>query len=238
MTDDRAPGAGASGRRRRTGRPPLTDRRSLLAAARGIGFDGLTVGAVTAAAGVKYSTFYRHFPSLDALTSALVDHVCADELELPGPGRSWQESVLDTCVALTRVLDRYPGMSAAVVSLPEWPAEVLALYRRMTDELVAAGLGAERAALAAVCALEIVAVTQMTTPGARHSSADRQREVEMLDPPVDAGVRRITAALVDQPTSAWVARKIALLVGGLEADLAAAAENGRRWPAHDVVAAG
>lgn len=208
---------------RRIGRPPLTDRGALLAAARGIGFAGLTVGSVTAAVGVKYSTFYRHFPSLDALVTALVDTVCQEELEFPPPGLSWQDTLLGTCEAAQAVLDRYPGMAAAVVGLPEMPPQILEIYRRLTDTLTDAGFDAERAALGAICALETVTVTELTTPGLGRSLPERQRQVEAADPPIDAGVQQATARLIDLAPSTWTARKITLLIRGLEADLAAAA---------------
>ena len=204
---------------RRVGRPPLTDRAALLAAARELGFAGLTVGSVTAAVGVKYSTFYRHFPSLDALVTALVNQVCEDELELPPPGLSWQDTVLATCEALSRLVGRYPGMSAAVVALPELPSQVLEVYRRLTETLTAAGFDAERAALGAVCVLETVTVTELTTPGLGRSLPDRQRQVETADPPIDIAVQAATAQLIDQASGSWIARKITLLIRGLEYDL-------------------
>lgn len=208
---------------RRIGRPPLTDRAALLAAARGIGFAGLTVGSVTAAVGVKYSTFYRHFPSLDALVTALVDTVCEDELEFPPPGLSWQDTVLGTCDAVQAVLDRYPGMAAAVVGLPDLPHQILGIYRRLTETLTEAGFDAEGAALGAVCVLETVTVTELTTPGLGRSLPDRQRQVELAQPPIDIGVQAATAQLIDQAPSTWITRKITLLIRGLEAELAAPA---------------
>lgn len=210
---------------KRLGRPPLTDRHALLAAARDIGFEGLTVGAVTAAVGVKYSTFYRHFPTLDAMVGALVDLVCEKELRLPPPGGSWQDTVRETCAELGQMLDRNPGMGAAVIGLPELPAEVLAVYRRLTDALVGAGVPADRAALAAVYALETVTVTDLTTPGRGRSLTDRQRQVDATDPPIDPGVRDATARLADQPPSAWTTYKITLLIAGLEAELASSASR-------------
>ena len=194
----------------------------MLAAAREIGFAGLTIGSVTAAVGVKYSTFYRHFPSLDALVTALVDAVCEDEFELPPPGRGWQDTVLGTCEAVRALLDRYPGMAAAVVALPRLPAQVLEIYRLLTETLTGAGFDAERAALGAVCALETVTVTDLTTPGTGRSLPDRQRQVETADPPIDVAVQAATAQLIGQVPDAWTTRKITLLVRGLEADLAAA----------------
>jgi AcrR family transcriptional regulator len=190
-----------------------------LAAARELGFAGLTVGSVTAAVGVKYSTFYRHFPSLDALVAALVNQVCEDELELPPPGLSWQDTVLGTCEALSRLVGRYPGMSAAVVALPELPAQVLEVYRQLTETLTAAGFDAERAALGAVCVLETVTVTELTTPGLGRSLPERQRQVELADPPIDIAVQAATAQLIDQAPRSWIARKITLLIRGLEYDL-------------------
>jgi hypothetical protein len=162
------------------------------------------------------------FPSLDALITALVDQVFEDEFEPPPPGRGWQETVLGTCEALQDLLDRYPGMAAAVVALPQLPAQVLAIYRRLTETLTGAGFDAERAALGAVCVLETLTVTELTTPGVGRSLLERQRQVEAADPPIDIAVQAATARLIDQAPGAWTTRKITLLIRGLEADLAAA----------------
>ncbi len=206
--------------RRRVGRPALTDRRALVVAAREIGFAGLTVGAVTSAVGVKYSTFYRHFPTLDDLVSALVDDVCSD-IPIPSPAVavSWQDSVRSTCATLCELNQRYPGLASAVVELPELPQRVLRIYQGLTEVLLTAGFDAERAALGAVYALETVSVTALTTPGAGHTMAARQRSVESgPGAGIDPGVRAATAALATGPTDAWTARKIELLIHGLEAD--------------------
>lgn len=211
---------------RRSGRPPLTDRPAILAAARSHGFAGLTVGLVTAAVGVKYSTFYRHFSSLDALIVALADDVLEHELVLPDDGKDWQDYLGESCAALTRLLSRYPGMAAAMVSLPELPDQVVSVYRRLTDALLAAGFDAEHASLGAVCALETVTITELTTPGVGHSLAGRQRDLETHQPPVADDVRAVTARLADEPTGAWTGRKIQLLIRGLAVELAEAPPTG------------
>lgn len=205
---------------RRSGRPPLTDRHALLAAAREIGFARLTVGAVTAAVGVKYSTFYRHFPSLTALTSALVDQVCEQELVLPAQATCWQDTVSGMCAELTLLEAQYPGMAAAVLSLPQLPEQVIVIYRRLTDTLVEAGFDAEQAAAGAVCALETVAITAMTTPGPGGSPIDRQHQIDTIEPSSDLAARAVAATLTDRSTGARAARKIGLIVRGLEAELA------------------
>lgn len=99
---------------RRTGRPPLTDRATLLAAARELGFSDLTVGAVTARVGVKYSTFYRHFPSLEALVAALVDDVVTDGVFPATDEGRWQEQMLAFAAATFDVMAEHPGLA------PRW----------------------------------------------------------------------------------------------------------------------
>ena len=204
--------------RPRVGRPPLTDRHALLAAAREIGFEDLTVGRVTEAVGVKYSTFYRHFAGVDALAAALADDVC-DEVELAEPSGTWQTYLVDTCAALFDLLDRHPGLAEVVVRLPALPRRILEAYRRLTDVLLAAGFPPDRAALGAVCALEVVATTRLTHPDPEQTLAGRRLQVRTTDEPIDEDVRAETARLADDSVRTRGARKIALLVRGLEADL-------------------
>lgn len=59
---------------------------------------------MTTAIGVKYSTFYRHYLSLDALITDLVDDVIATELVIPDTGHDWRNNLRETCSELSRLL--------------------------------------------------------------------------------------------------------------------------------------
>jgi AcrR family transcriptional regulator len=116
---------------RPTGRPPLTSPAKLLSAAWEIGLDGLTIGRVTAAAGVKYSTFYRHFRSREALISAMVDdavlRVCG-AVEGEAPAVDAGDEMVRAARLLGGELDARPGLAAALVAQP-WPPVPLASIR-------------------------------------------------------------------------------------------------------------
>ncbi|TCK21269.1 TetR/AcrR family transcriptional regulator [Pseudonocardia endophytica] len=204
---------------RRTGRPPLTDRTALLGAAREIGFPGLTVGAVTAKVGVKYSTFYRHFPSLEALLAALVEDVL-EEAKFPEPTGPWQDHVRGTCSVIFELFSRHPGLAAAIVRLPELPRRGIEAYQQMTDLMLEAGFSPADAAIGANAALETVVMPWVTATD-RGAGLVRRRQ-QTTDTPValDERIRDAIGETLDDPPVKWTTSKIDLLIAGLELRLA------------------
>lgn len=204
---------------RRTGRPPLTDRATLLAAAREIGFSDLTVGAVTARVGVKYSTFYRHFPSLEALVAALADDVLtADTFPALGEGR-WQEEILAVAAATFDVLAAHPGMGPALVRLPDAPETLMAAFHALTDRLLEAGFGADDAVLGAGTAIHMAFQPWLTATSRGAGDVRRRDQVLESSLPFDPQVRAVFGKAVDDPPRSWTLRRVELLVAGLETRL-------------------
>lgn len=211
---------------RRTGRPPLTDRATLLAAAREIGLASLTVGAVTSRVGVKYSTFYRHFSSLEALLTAVVDEIYA-EAEFPDPHGRWQDYVVELSGALFEVMARNPGLAMTVLRLPALPERAVEAYRRLTDCLVSAGFDPDEAVLGATTILEMVVMPWLTTTAdGRASIQQRESQIGSTSEPLDPGVRAAGLGVVDDPPRQWTLRKVGLLIAGLETRLAQVATSG------------
>lgn len=204
---------------RRSGRPPLTDRAGLLAAARAIGFADLTVGAVTARVGVKYSTFYRHFPSFETLLGAAVDEVLA-ETPFPEPAQPWQKHLVQTSATLFELLRRHPGLAQAIVALPERPDRLLALFRQTTDVLLEAGLDATDTVLGATGVFELALMPWIDSPGTAPGGIARREQARSTPEPLDERVREAVVNSVEDPPTSWVADKVDLLVDGLEARLA------------------
>lgn len=204
---------------RRTGRPPLTDRTALLAAAREIGFPALTVGAVTAKVGVKYSTFYRHFPSLEALLGALVEDVM-EEAKFPEPAGPWQDHIRGTCSVVFDLFAKHPGLAAAIIRLPELPRRGLEAYQQMTDLMLSAGFTPEDAAIGANAALETVVMPWITESD--HGAGLVRRRQQTSDTPValDERIRTAISESLDDPPRRWTTSKIDLLIAGLELRLA------------------
>lgn len=62
-------------------------------------FDRITVREITSRAGVGYATFFRHYPSKEALLSSLAEGQIATLLELIAPAL-WAEDSRTTCVTL------------------------------------------------------------------------------------------------------------------------------------------
>ncbi|MDN5914071.1 MAG: TetR/AcrR family transcriptional regulator [Pseudonocardia sp.] len=205
---------------RRTGRPPLTDSAALLAAARRIGFVDLTVGAVTAAVGVKYSTFYRHFPSVESLLSALVDQVL-DETPFPEPGPPWQEHLARTSATMFDLLRSHPGLAQALARLPERPDRLVEIWAGTTDVLLAAGFSGKDAVLGATGAFELAIQPWIDSPGTGAGGAVRREQARALRHPIDDRIREAMAAAVDDPPAGWIRDKVDLLIQGLATRLPA-----------------
>lgn len=206
--------------RRRTGRPPLTDRATLLAAARRIGFVDLTVGTVTADVGVKYSTFYRHFTSFEALLCALVDQVL-DETAFPEPGPDWREHLTRTSATMFDVLRRHPGLGQVLVRLPQRPDRLVRIWAGTTDVLLAAGFSAKDTVLGTTGAFELAIHPWIDSPGTGAGAPIRRDQAQDPRHPIDDRVRRAMADAVDDPPTGWIGDKIDLLVEGLAARLPA-----------------
>ena len=204
--------------RRRTGRPPLTDSASLLAAARRIGFADATVGAVTAEVGVKYSTFYRHFPSLRALLSALVDDVL-DETEFPPPAQPWQDHLRRTSATVFDLLCRYPGLAQVVVALPERPHRLVELWARTADVLLEAGFDGADAVLGTTGTFELAIQPWIDSPGSGAGVVVRRDQARDAPEPIDQRIRDAMVAAIDDPPVRWVAAKVELLIDGLSTRL-------------------
>ena len=207
---------------RRTGRPPLTDRATLLAAAREVGLTSLTVGAVTTRVGVKYSTFYRHFSSLEALLTAVVDEIYA-EAEFPDPHGRWQDYVIEMSGALFEVMAKHPGLALTVLRLPALPERAVEAYRRLTASLVTAGFDQDEAALGATTILEMVMMPWLTTGGGGATAQAHEPRLASASEPRAPGAGAPVLGVVDDPPRRWTLRKVELLVAGLETRLASVA---------------
>ncbi|WP_158092288.1 MULTISPECIES: TetR/AcrR family transcriptional regulator [Pseudonocardia] len=201
---------------RRTGRPPLTDRATLLAAARELGFSDLTVGAVTARVGVKYSTFYRHFPSLESLVAALVDDVVTEDAFPDAEGR-WQEQLLAFAAATFDIMAAHPGLAPAMVRLPETPDALMAAMQRLTDRLLAAGFSAEDAVLATSTAFEMGMHPWLSANGQGVGDARRRDQIIDSTRQLDPRIRAVFRDQVDNPPRSWTLRRVELVIAGLEA---------------------
>ncbi|MET0188482.1 MAG: hypothetical protein ABW212_05750 [Pseudonocardia sediminis] len=203
----------------RTGRPPLTDRVAILAAARRIGFTGLTVGTVTAEVGVKYSTFYRHFASFEHLQSAMVDAVLS-EAEFPAPEGPWRSYLARTSARMVDLLTEHPGLAQVIITLPERPDRLVELFGQATQVLLGAGFDARDAVLGAAAAFDLAVTTWADSPGASSGGPSRGEQARTTPHELDAGIRAALVEMVDDPPARWVAVRADLVLDGLEARLA------------------
>ncbi|ANY05360.1 hypothetical protein AFB00_02455 [Pseudonocardia sp. HH130630-07] len=190
----------------------------MLAAARDLGFFDLTVGAVTARVGVKYSTFYRHFPSLEALVAALVDDVVTEDA-FPDSGGDWRAQLLEFAASTFDVMAANPGLTPALARLPDAPETMMAAFRRVTDRLLEAGFTGEDSVLAASTAMH-VSVQPWLTANARGTGDVRRAEQVLQSPQGFAPeVLAVFRDGIDDPPRNWTLRRVELLIAGLETRL-------------------
>ncbi|MEV6107076.1 TetR/AcrR family transcriptional regulator [Streptomyces sp. NPDC051940] len=101
----------------RTGRPPVTSRAEILAAARRLidrdGWEKLTIRRLAAELGVGATTLYHHIRNKEDLLVLLLNHYI-EQLERPAPPADPRERVLAAATAMHDALAGWP-----------WAAEVL-----------------------------------------------------------------------------------------------------------------
>ncbi|WP_162181739.1 TetR family transcriptional regulator, partial [Glycomyces tenuis] len=95
-------------------RPPrpqtLTPARltaAAIALADAEGVEGLTMRRLSTALGVATTTLYRHFPSRDALVTAMADTVMG-EIEAPDPAGTWRERLESAAWEEWKLYRRHP----------------------------------------------------------------------------------------------------------------------------------
>ena len=168
---------------------------------------------------MKYSTFYRHFPSLEALLSALVEDVL-EEATFPEPSGPWQDHVRGTCSVIFELFARHPGLAAAIVKLPELPRRGLEAYQQITDLMLAAGFSPADAAIGANAALETVVMPWITATDRGAGLVRRRQQAASTPVALDGRIRDAIGETLDDPPVQWTTRKIDLLIAGLELRLA------------------
>jgi len=103
--------------RGRTGRPPVTSRGEILAAARRLidreGGAALTLRRLAAELGIGTTTLYRHVRDREDLLVQLLDDV-AEHIDLPEPAARPRDRIVDAAAAVHDALASWP-----------WAAEVL-----------------------------------------------------------------------------------------------------------------
>lgn len=146
MTRPRSEEAGP-GKRRRRGRPPAIDRERIVAAARSLGVQGLTMQAVADALGVSDAALYHHFRSREALISAVVDGTV---LEAPFPedrGQDWRSWMAEFAESMRRVLVEHPGSAGFAASSGPTSPEQVRLVARAIGVLTRSGFDEREAAM-------------------------------------------------------------------------------------------
>ena len=146
MTPSRS-GAARPGKGRRRGRPPAIDRAGIVAAARALGVQNLTMQAVADALGVSDAALYHHFRNREALIAALVEETVRDAPFPEDRGQGWRAWMAEFAESLRDVLADHPGSAGfAATSGPTNP-EQIKLVSRAVGVLTRSGFDEREAAM-------------------------------------------------------------------------------------------
>ncbi|BBB02305.1 putative TetR family transcriptional regulator [Actinacidiphila reveromycinica] len=217
------PAAVRAPRTPRLGRPPQVDREAIVRAAVAVGFGKLGMSTVAQRLGTKHSTLYRYFATRDELVAATVDAVVA-ETDWPEPSGSWRPDLAAYAWTTYRLLERYPGLAAHIVSLRGTSAAYGRVNERVVTHLVDLGFSAESAILAHDVVHEQVLMFFLAGQGGEgdegattpQRAAELRRELlpDALEE-VDPRLREALTGIVRGEPGGWFARKLEVLLDGL-----------------------
>ncbi|BBG04104.1 MULTISPECIES: TetR/AcrR family transcriptional regulator [Pseudonocardia] len=203
--------------RRRPGPAPRVSREAIADAALAIGFDRLTVTAVGERLGVSHGALYRHVTDRDDVVRAAAERL-VERHPPPPAAQHWPETLVAAAVAYWDLLRSTPGLVEALLASPAAREPLHVHGTALTRALLAHGLPAETAVLAADSVLDLAQDSARTA--ARLDDADpdriRRRISARLTRDDDEPAREvIIGALLGEPGD-WFRRKLDVVVRGVE----------------------
>lgn len=129
---------------RRRGRVPMTSPELIARAAIEVGFEDLTMAKVANSLGMKHSSLYRHVSSREELVGLAVDLLIMDSRVVLRP-QDWRSHLEQLTDAIWDQFERFPGLAAEVLALPEPPAGLLWVFASSAGILMSFGFSAKRA---------------------------------------------------------------------------------------------
>ena len=109
------------------GRRPVIDYAAIIAAAREIGLDRLSMPALARHLKVKHPSLYRHVTNRDDIVKGVID-AAFNEVQWPRRGSDWRRYVREYSELYARVLAGTNGLAAALgasVRMPDGPMRAL-----------------------------------------------------------------------------------------------------------------
>jgi TetR/AcrR family tetracycline transcriptional repressor len=138
-----------AGARRQAGRPPVTSRAEVLAAALRIvdehGLERLTMRRLGAELGVDPMTVYHHVPDKAALFDGLIERVLT-EIQIPITTGDWRHDLRAIVVEARTTLLAHPHTVILLGTRPPISEPAFALVEAITAILLAGGFTEEQAA--------------------------------------------------------------------------------------------
>jgi AcrR family transcriptional regulator len=205
--------------RRGAGRPPRISRSEILAVARDLGIDELSMGALAERLGVTRQALYYYFPSKAELLAGLA---AQERIPLPpSDGRPWQEWVIAAGFALRDLISRYQ-LDADVASAGMNAAWIL-LLEEFHRVLLRAGLAPSEVAHAASVLGSVSFSAARPFHRVKASSGWLSRLYDDLGLGPDSPLRAMIPVYEEYDRDVWFRRNLEFVVAGLEHRLMPAA---------------
>ena len=196
----------------RRGPEPRISRDAVLAAARDLPRERLSMRALGKELGVTHGALYRYFPDLNAVLVALAADV-AESMAPPSEDLPWDEWLRQTARSIRRVVREHPEIGTPAT----WPVAVPVMQRLITEALkvLTRTFGAADALLA-------LSVVSRFADGFARSELAGNRGTAPLSAELEAALRE--TGLLDEPDAAIDAeaafeRELGIVLAGIDVTL-------------------
>lgn len=219
---------------KRPGPKPTFSLSDAVRAALALGIDRFTMGGVARELGVAPSALYRVVPDRDALIrealASIITHHTA-----PSHDQPWQDQLRELADGTWELLDQHPGLAAVALTTPQAEDAATGFLAGVVEGLVGAGLEPSDALFAVDFVVDTVMVSHLGYSARvdAEQAAGEPGHTDAADAvtPQDLSARAAALATGTEAsevfvperiatTRSWLARKIELIIGGIEAGLA------------------
>ncbi|MGI0130511.1 MAG: TetR/AcrR family transcriptional regulator, partial [Thermoplasmata archaeon] len=146
LTLDSTPARMERPRRSKPGPRPTIDRDRIIAAARDIGLEGITMQAIAAHLGVSSAALYRYVKDRDEVVAAAAGTILGElDIDFDGKADDWREFLRECARRIRRALLAHPPVTEHAVLRGHIGESALRLSDRTYEVLTRAGFTDEQA---------------------------------------------------------------------------------------------
>jgi AcrR family transcriptional regulator len=207
------------------GRPPRLTAGDIADAALEVGFADLTMATVAQRLRTSHSALYRHVRDRDALVVLAADRLL-QRTPWPPLTDDWRADLTARGGLIWELLESHPGLDRELLSLTSIPRTMLSRFTETVEHLQAHGMPPDLAFLATDVVFDL-AVSQFVQARPMTEATRRQVHRTAGDEQAPGGVTDMIRTAVNDPSRLWFDRKLALVLDGVAARMAAAGRPAR-----------